>query len=126
MRGYETCLVTHPEMSENDLDTLLKKLSDSITNLNGKVIKTEKLGKKKLQYPIKKQQRGGYCFLSYMGNQQILNEIDHVLRFNESVLRFQTLKIENINSLASSAQPSAPFDQESENQNIEEQQETVG
>ncbi len=121
MRGYETCLVTHPEMSENDLDTLLKKLSDSITNLNGKVIKTEKLGKKKLQYPIKKQQRGGYCFLSYMGNQQILNEIDHVLRFNESVLRFQTLKIENINSLASSVQPSAPFGQESEDQDIEEQ-----
>ncbi len=127
MRGYETCLVTHPEMSENDLDILLKKLSDSITKLNGKVIKTEKQGKKKLQYPIKKQQRGSYNFLSFMGNQQILNEIDHVLRFNESVLRFQTLKVENINSLASSSpQPSIPINHEQEDQDIEEQQETAG
>ena len=100
MRGYETCLVLHTEMSDDDVDGLLKKLSDAIANLNGKVLKIEKQGKKKLQFPIKKQQKGSYCFLSYMGTQQIINELDHALRFNENVLRFQTLKIENINSLS--------------------------
>jgi small subunit ribosomal protein S6 len=112
LRGYETCLVTHPEMSDSELDDLLKKLSDSISNLNGIVLKTEKQGKKKLQFPIKKQHKGGYCFLSYMGNQQILNELDHALRFNENVLRFQTIKIENISSLAAEQSASETKDRE--------------
>jgi small subunit ribosomal protein S6 len=106
-------------MGDEQLDVLLKKLSDSISSLHGKVVRTEKQGKKKLHYPIKKQQKGGYCFLSYMGNQQILNEIDHMLRFNESVLRFQTLKIENINSLATQDRPTETIEPPQENKDSE-------
>ena len=100
MRGYETCLITHPEISEEDMQTLLSKLNDAISNHNGKVLKTEKWGKKKLQYPIKKQQKANFCFLSYLGNNQILDEISHFLRFNDNVLRFQTIKIEDVSAMA--------------------------
>ena len=81
------------------MEALLSKLHDSISNHNGKVLKTEKWGKKRLQYPIKKQQKANYCFLCYMGNNQILDEISHFLRFNENVLRYQTVKIEDVSSL---------------------------
>ena len=99
MRGYETCLITHPEISEEVMEALLSKLHDSISNHNGKVLKTEKWGKKRLQFPIKKQQKANYCFLCYLGNNQILDEISHFLRFNENVLRYQTVKIEDVSSL---------------------------
>ena len=99
MRGYETCLITHPEISEEAMEALLGKLHNSISSHNGKVLKTEKWGKKRLQYPIKKQQKANYCFLCYMGNNQILDEISHFLRFNENVLRYQTVKIEDVSSL---------------------------
>lgn len=94
MRGYETCLIINPETSEEALEGLLNKLNDTITNLNGKVLKTDKWDKKKLQYPIKKQQKAHFYFLSYLGNNQILDEISHFLRFNENVLRFKTLKLD--------------------------------
>ena len=64
------------------------------------VLKTEKWGKKKLHYTIKKQQKGNYFFLCFMGNQQILNDIDHALRFNENILRYQTLKVDSAAALA--------------------------
>jgi ribosomal protein S6 len=57
------------------------------------------MGQKRLQYPIKKQQKANFCFLCYMGNNQILDEISHFLRFNENVLRYQTVKIEDVSSL---------------------------
>jgi small subunit ribosomal protein S6 len=99
LRGYETCLITHPEISEEAMESLLGKLHNSISSHNGKVLKTEKWGKKRLQYPIKKQQKANFCFLCYMGNNQILDEISHFLRFNENVLRYQTVKIEDVSSL---------------------------
>jgi small subunit ribosomal protein S6 len=99
LRGYETCLITHPEISEEAMEALLGKLHNSISSHDGKVLKTEKWGKKRLQYPIKKQQKANFCFLCYMGNNQILDEISHFLRFNENVLRYQTVKIEDVSSL---------------------------
>ena len=100
MRCYETCVIAHPEMSENDSEALLGKLQEYVTTHSGTVLKTEKWGKKKLQYTIKKQQKGNYFFLCFMGNQQILNDIDHALRFNENILRYQTLKVDSAAALA--------------------------
>lgn len=82
-------------MSDEAIEALLGKMQEFVAANNGTVLKTEKWGKKKLQYPIKKQQRGNYFFLCFMGNQQILNDIDHALRFNESILRYQTVKIDS-------------------------------
>jgi small subunit ribosomal protein S6 len=87
-------------MSETDSEALLGKLQDFVTAHSGTVLKLEKWGKKKLQYVIRKQQKGNYFFLCFMGNQQILNDIDHALRFNESVLRYQTVKADSTAVLA--------------------------
>ncbi len=92
MRGYETCVIIHPEASEEAVEGLLNKMNDTITTHNGKVLRTDKWDKKKLQYPIKKQQKAHFYFVSYLGNNQILDEISHFLRFNENVLRFTTVK----------------------------------
>jgi len=95
LRCYETCVIAHPEMSETDSEALLGKLQEYVTTHSGTVLKTEKWGKKKLHYAIKKQHKGNYFFLCFMGNQQILSDIDHALRFNENVLRYQTMKVDS-------------------------------
>ena len=100
MRCYETCVIAHPEMSETASEALLGKLQEFVTTHSGTVLKLEKWGKKKLHYAIKKQQKGNYFFLCYMGNQQILNDIDHALRFNENILRYQTVKADSAAVLA--------------------------
>ncbi len=120
MRGYETCVIIHPDMSEENIEALLNKLGESISNFKGTALKTEKWGKKKLLYPIKKQHRGNYCILSYLGNEPLLNEINHILKFNENVLRFQTVRIENSASLASPAQPPEQQIEEHTSSNVQE------
>lgn len=94
MRGYELCLIFHSEISEEDIENILNSLSKSISKHKGSILKTEKWGKKNLKYNIKKQSKGYYCFLYYMGNNEILREIERVVRFNESVLRHNTVRLE--------------------------------
>ena len=94
MRGYELCLIFHPEATEEDIANILDSMGKSISKFKGSILKTEKWGKKSLKYHIKKQSKGCYCFLYYMGNNEILREIERIVRFNESVLRYNTVRLE--------------------------------
>lgn len=94
MRGYELCLIIQPGAGEEEIDTILNGLQELISKHSGEILKTEKWGKRNLKYPIKKQSKGNYCFLNYLGNNEILYEIDRALKFNESVLRYYTIRME--------------------------------
>lgn len=93
MKGYELCLIFHPEVTEQDIDNLLNNLNEIIIRFKGQVLKTEKWGKKNLKFPIKKQIRGIFCFFCYMAESKVLREIDRVIRFNESILRYNTVRL---------------------------------
>lgn len=94
MRGYELCLIFHPEINESDIDNLLNSLSELILRFQGSILKTEKWGKKNFKYPIKKQSKGSYCFLCYRGNKEIMREIERIVKFKESVLRYHTVRLD--------------------------------
>ncbi|MCX8043160.1 MAG: 30S ribosomal protein S6 [Desulfobacterota bacterium] len=90
LRGYELCLIFHPETPDGDITGLLNSISDLITRQKGSVLKHEKWGKKSFKYPIKKQTKGSYCFLYFMAEPPVLREIDRMVRYNETVLRYTT------------------------------------
>ena len=94
MRGYELCLILHPDTNEDQIHALTDNLSDLITKNKGRILKTENWGKKNFKYHIKKQTKGFYCFLYYLGNSKILGEIERVVRYNESILRYNTLLLD--------------------------------
>lgn len=93
MRGYELCLIIHPDASDYDIDTIISGITDIITRNKGTALKNEKWGKKSLKFSIKKQTKGYYCFVYFMGTNTILREIDRSVRYNESILRYATLTL---------------------------------
>jgi small subunit ribosomal protein S6 len=112
-------------MSETDSEALLGKLQEYVTAHSGTVLKLEKWGKKKLHYAIKKQLKGNYFFLCYMGNQQILNDIDHALRFNESILRYQTVKADSAAVIAGESQSPAAGEPDEELRSADQEMENT-
>ena len=134
MRGYELCLIFHPEVNDEKIDTTLTSVREAIENLKGSILKIEKWGKKNLKYPIKKNPKGYYCFVSFVGLKSILTEIDRLFRYNESVLRynnvclekkiFEELKQAHQQKPESAPQPESDV-KEQETKKTEEQQETV-
>jgi len=134
LRGYELCLIFHPEVNDEKIDTTLTSVREAIENLKGSILKIEKWGKKNLKYPIKKNPKGYYCFVSFVGLKSILTEIDRLFRYNESVLRynnvclekkiFEELKQAHQQKPESAPQPESDV-KEQETKKTEEQQETV-
>ena len=60
MRRYETILIAHVDLAEDDLTALIDRCRTIITEQKGILVKVERWGKRKLAYLIKKQPRGFY------------------------------------------------------------------
>jgi small subunit ribosomal protein S6 len=107
LRGYELCLIIHPDASDYDIETMLNGITDIITRNKGTALKTEKWGKKSLKFTIKKQTKGIYCFVYFTGTNTILREIDRSVRYNESILRYATLALDKRFSIENAPQQAA-------------------
>jgi small subunit ribosomal protein S6 len=92
--GYETLVIAHPDISDEELQELINKFKNVISRTKGEFLKVDKWGKRKLVYKIKGLSKGFFCIVYFLGNQDVLQEIDKLLRFNERILRYQTVKID--------------------------------
>lgn len=60
MRDYELVLIIHPEVTEEELPTVVEKVNRFVTEGGGVVSETEQMGRRKLAYPIKRCGEGNY------------------------------------------------------------------
>jgi small subunit ribosomal protein S6 len=87
MREYEITYLVSDEVLENDLNKVTGKVSAVISDAQGKIKKEEVWGRRKLAYPIRKQNFANYVTLSTeLPSEQIAN-IDRELRLMPQVLR---------------------------------------
>lgn len=92
MNRYEIVMVAKSDLSKDEVDGLIERSSAIITNMKGLVVKVEKWGTRKLAYRIKKQPRGTYTLIDFAGDSAAVNELERNLKFDDEVLRFQTIK----------------------------------
>ncbi|MFH0814099.1 MAG: 30S ribosomal protein S6 [Pseudomonadota bacterium] len=93
-RGYETLIIAHPEVIDEEIHALEEKIKEVIARSEGECLSIEKLGKRKLVYKIKGFLKGYFFIVYFTGQSRILQELDRLLRYNERVLRYQTLRLD--------------------------------
>lgn len=91
MRRYETILIAHVDLSEDELSNLIARHGTIITDQKGILVKVERWGKRRLAYIIKKQQRGFYILMDYAGETVVVNELERNLKINDKILKFMTV-----------------------------------
>lgn len=83
-------LVTAPSL---ETDTIIGKVGKIITENQGNGIKTERLGRKKLAYPIQKQVEAEYILVNFEAPTSAIIPISKKLRMEEEdLLRFLLVK----------------------------------
>jgi small subunit ribosomal protein S6 len=97
LRRYETILIAHVDLSEDELTSLITRYSGIITGQKGITAKVERWGKRRLAYLIRKQARGFYILIDYAGDSAVVNELERNLKIDDKVLKFMTvLKAETV------------------------------
>jgi small subunit ribosomal protein S6 len=94
MRRYETVVIVHPSLSQEERQPLLEKLTNLIPEPQGLLIKLDPWGQKRLAYVIKKQTRGFYVLLEYCGDGALVKELERNIRLDDRALKYMTVCID--------------------------------
>jgi len=91
LRRYETILIAHVDLSEDELSSLTARYGAIVTGQKGILVKIERWGKRKLAYLIGKQARGFYVLIDYAGVGAVVDELERNLKIDDKVLKFMTV-----------------------------------
>ncbi|MCP5404791.1 MAG: 30S ribosomal protein S6 [Pseudomonadaceae bacterium] len=96
MAFYELTYVLRPDVPTQHVDATTNKVTDAIKKAKGKVVKTEQWGLRTLAYPIKKHKKGYYTMLGLSMPGEGLAEVENMLKLSEDIIRFMTVKVEDL------------------------------
>ena len=96
MAFYESVVITRPELTESQVENLINELIAIITDENGKVQSTENWGLRNLAYKINKNKKGHYFLMNIDCSPSAISEYERQMRINEDIIRFLTIKIDQI------------------------------
>jgi small subunit ribosomal protein S6 len=91
LRRYETILIAHVDLSEDELSNLIARYGGIVTGQKGILVKVERWGKRRLAYMIRKQARGFYLLIDYAGVSAVVNELERNLKIDDKILKFMTV-----------------------------------
>lgn len=86
MKTYELVVLLHPDL-EIDPTAPIEKLEKLIANVNGKIVKRDNWGKKRLAYPINKQQFAVYVYFELQLEASKVRPLNDTIQLSEEVMR---------------------------------------
>jgi len=87
MKEYELTVLIHPDL-EADQETPLTKVRDIIKNAGGTIIREDNWGKKKLAYPIRREEFGIYVYMDVSLPADAPLKISNIFNITDEVLRY--------------------------------------
>lgn len=94
MRVYEVLFIVAPNIEESDIETLVTQLSDVATNQGARIAKIDRMGRRKLAYPIGKFNDGHYVVFTVEGSGAEIAELERRMRVTDAVIRYITIRID--------------------------------
>ena len=94
MRVYEVLFIIAPNIEESDIDNLVTQLSDVATNQGARIAKIDRMGRRRLAYPIGKFNDGHYVVFTIEGSGAEIAELERRMRVTDAVIRYITIRID--------------------------------
>ena len=93
---YEHVIMARQDLSAQQVEELIARLSGIIAEAGGKVTKNESWGLKSLSYRINKNRKAHMTLLNVDAPSAALNEVERQERLSEDVLRYLTIRVEEL------------------------------
>ncbi|MFC1925261.1 30S ribosomal protein S6 [Chloroflexota bacterium] len=94
MRDYELTVVFSPEIAEEEINTAIERVNQYITQKGGTITEMNRLGRRKLAYPINNFNDGNYTLTQLKLDPDQAAKLEANLRSWEDVLRYLLVRSE--------------------------------
>ena len=125
MRRYETISIIRPTIGDEEIDAINQRSVSILESDGGSLVSVDKWGLKTLAYLIKKEQQGYYVYMDYAATADAVSEIERQFRIDDRVLKFMTVKLQDVfdpdsieEERAAAAQAAASRAAESEDEDV--------
>ena len=94
MQKYESVLIARQDLGASQVNNIVSDLSEVIKKEGGEVVRVDNWGLKTLAYRIKKNRKGHYVLINISAPANAIAEYERVMRFNEDIIRYMTLRVD--------------------------------
>jgi small subunit ribosomal protein S6 len=94
MALYEHVFMARQDISQSQVEGIIKEYADVITEGGGKVGKVEYWGLKNLAYKIKKNRKAHYALMNLDAPPAAVAEMERRMGLSTDIIRFMTCKVE--------------------------------
>jgi small subunit ribosomal protein S6 len=94
MPTYETLFITPPNLPEDEERAAVDTLALVVTEAGGQMVTNDRMGRRRLAYPIRKFDDGVYVRFLYDAEPAVSRELDRRIRLSDKVLRSLTVRLE--------------------------------
>ena len=96
MALYEHIFLARQDVSAQQVEELTNTLTELLASNGGKVTKNEYWGVKTLSYRIRKNRKAHYSLLNIDAQHAAVTEMERQMRINEDILRFMTIRVDEL------------------------------
>ena len=104
MQTYETLFITTPTLTEDEERSTVETLAQIVTEGGGTFAANERMGRRRLAYPIEKHTDGVYIRFLYDAESEVPKELERRIRLSDRILRALTVRLETKRAVAAKEQ----------------------
>ena len=94
MNEYELTYILSVNVAQDDTGRIKDRVNKLLSKHGGIHLREQDLGEKALAYPIRKEERGRYARIHFLGNGALVDDLEQQLRISAPVLRFLTVRVD--------------------------------
>ena len=91
---YELIYVIAPDVGDEKVSAVHEEVVALVARFDGRIVKTENWGRRRLAYEIKRHTEGTYTLELIEGSGEMLRELDRRLRVLDQVMRHLVVRID--------------------------------
>lgn len=93
MAFYECIYIIRPDLTTEQVELVIKRVTEVITSNGGQILDTELWGRRQLAYMVKKSSKGFYVFHLVEGGGPLVANLEARLKIDEDILKFQNVSV---------------------------------
>jgi len=93
---YESYIIIDGNLEENAIEEEIKKNEALLVKNDIEIVNIDKIGRKRLAYPIKKRQNGYYVCFEILAPANVITKLERSYILDENILRYLTIYVSSI------------------------------
>lgn len=90
---YECTFIVNHSLDDAQIESTIRMAEDTVVKNGGQIVATDRIGRRRLAYPILKKNSGFYVSIEFEAEARSIEKVERFLTLDENVIRYLTLKL---------------------------------